>query len=241
MEKDKKILLSLVMIVLVLAGVFGGFAWYGFHDSENNLSDAEKFKREYESYNGKINESNQMSYPNVSVSSENPIQYLSDDEAASLLKDQTGLFYFGYPSCPWCRTMVPILLAAAKSTNLGKIYYVDIQNIRDKISLDEKDELVVEDEGTNGYRNILNVLDSVLEPFYLTGKDGKKIDTLEKRLYAPTVVSVKDGKILSIHVDTVASQKSGYSPLSKEEEEELFAIYQKMILELLSSTCDESC
>ena len=75
----------------------------------------------------------------------------------------------------------------------------------------------------------------------MTGKDGKKIDTLEKRLYAPTVVSVKDGKILSIHVDTVASQKSGYSPLSKEEEEELFAIYQKMILELLGSTCDESC
>lgn len=241
MEKDKKILLSLVMVILVLAGVFGSFAWFGSHKNDSVVNDSQKFKEEYEFYNGKINESNQMNYPVVEVGNTNVIEYLTDDEAASFLKDGTGLIYFGYSTCPWCRTMVPILLSAAKSTNLSKIYYVDIKNIRDQVSLDDQDHLVVTDEGTNGYREILKELDEVLEPFYLTGKDGKKVDTLEKRLYAPTVVSVKNGEILGIHVDTVESQKSGYSPLSKEESEALFQIYQEMILKLLGSTCDESC
>ena len=137
--------------------------------------------------------------------------------------------------------MVPVLLKAATNTNLGEINYVDIKNIRDQLTLDDNDKVVVKDEGTNGYREILKALDSVLEPYYLKNKDGKNIDTKEKRLYAPTVVVVKEGKILDIHVDTVTSQENGYSPLNEKQTEELYHIYQKMILKLLDSTCDESC
>lgn len=242
MDKDKKVLLSIVAVLIVIAATFGGLAFRSNEESQNGKkSDGVRFKEEYEALNGSVNESNKMTYPTVEVSDENPIRYLSDDEAAERLKNGTGLFYFGFSSCPWCRTMIPILLKAAGNTNLGEVNYVDIKNIRDQLTLDDNDKVVVTDEGTNGYKEILKVLDSVLDPYYLKNKDGKNIDTKEKRLYAPTVVVVKEGKILDIHVDTVSTQKTGYTPLTEKEQEELYNIYQKMILKLLDSTCDESC
>lgn len=241
MEKDKKILMSIVVVIMCIASIFGGLSLKNQEDKSSTLSDALKFKEEYESLNGSINEQNKMNYPVVEVKENNPIRYLSDDEAAEQLKNGTGLFYFGFSSCPWCRSMVPVLLEAASNTNLGEIYYVDIKNIRDQLTLDDNDKIVVRDEGTNGYKEILVALDSVLEPYYLKNKDGKNIDTKEKRLYAPTVVVVKEGKILDIHVDTVKSQENAYTPLNEKQREELYNIYQKMILKLLNSTCDEAC
>ncbi len=241
MEKDKKILMSIVVVIMCIASIFGGLSLKNQENKSSTLSDALKFKEEYESLNGSINEQNKMNYPVVEVKENNPIRYLSDDEAAEQLKNGTGLFYFGFSSCPWCRSMVPVLLEAASNTNLGEIYYVDIKNIRDQLTLDDNDKIVVRDEGTNGYKEILVALDSVLEPYYLKNKDGKNIDTKEKRLYAPTVVVVKEGKILDIHVDTVKSQENAYTPLNEKQKEELYNIYQKMILKLLNSTCDEAC
>ncbi len=241
MEKDRKILMSIVVVIMCIASIFGGLSLKNQENKSSTLSDALKFKEEYESLNGSINEQNKMNYPVVEVKENNPIRYLSDDEAAEQLKNGTGLFYFGFSSCPWCRSMVPVLLEAASNTNLGEIYYVDIKNIRDQLTLDDNDKIVVRDEGTNGYKEILVALDSVLEPYYLKNKDGKNIDTKEKRLYAPTVVVVKEGKILDIHVDTVKSQENAYTPLNEKQKEELYNIYQKMILKLLNSTCDEAC
>jgi thiol-disulfide isomerase/thioredoxin len=241
MDKNKKMLLSIVAALIVFASIIGSLAYHQKEEESLPKNDAIKFKEEYESLNGSINEDNKMTYPVVEVKDTNPVRYLSDDEAANRLKNGTGLFYFGFSSCPWCRSMVPILLKAASNTNLGEINYVDIKNIRDQLVLDDNDKVVIRDEGTNGYREILKALDSVLEPYYLKNKDGKNIDTKEKRLYAPTVVVVKEGKILDIHVDTVASQENAYTPLNEKQQEELYNIYQNMILKLLDSTCDEAC
>jgi len=241
MDRDKKILVGIIAVLIIIAVVLGCLAFFKNQAPEYKMTDALRFKEEYESYNGKINEKNKMTYPEVLIEEENPIKYMSDDEVAEFLKEGTGVIYFGFSSCPWCRSAIPMLFQAAKSTSLGEIIYVDIQNIRDSLILDDKDNIVVTDEGTNGYKKILEALDSVLEPFYLTNQDGEKIDTKEKRLYAPTVITVKEGEILDIHVDTVKTQKSGYTPLSQKEQEELFGIYQKMILGLLNSSCNETC
>lgn len=241
MDKDKKILLAIVAALIVFASIIGSLAYHKKEEESLPKNDAIKFKEEYESLNGSMNESSKMIYPTVEVSEENPIRYLSDDEAVKKMKEGSGLFYFGFSSCPWCRSMIPVLLKAASNTNLGEINYIDIKNIRDQLTLDDDDKVVVTDEGTNGYQELLRVMDSVLEPYYLKNKEGKNIDTKEKRLYAPTVVVVKDGKILDIHVDTVKSQENGYMPLNEKQEEELYHIYQNMILKLLDSTCDEAC
>ncbi|MCI8394279.1 MAG: hypothetical protein HFH86_02205 [Bacilli bacterium] len=241
MDKDKKILLWIIGSLILFALILGGLAYFSPQERSFLLNDAQKFKQEYEALNHQINESNKMNYPLVAIKEENPIVYKTDDEVAEFLEDGTGILYFGFSSCPWCRTMVPYLLQAADNTNLGEIIYVDIKNIRTEFTLDENDTVIVTKEGTNGYHGILKKLDSVLEPYYLTNKKNKKIDTFEKRLFAPTVIALKKGKVVDIHVDTVDTQKSGYTELTKEESEKLVQIYQKMMLKLIDSTCDESC
>lgn len=241
MTQDRKILMMIVAGLMVFAAGLSALAFWDQKENPIVKSDGLRFKEEYEAYNGMMNESNKTNYPTVEIDENNPFVYKTDDEIAHFLENGTGVIYFGFSTCPWCRSAVPILNKAASSTNLGEILYVDIKNIRDTLTLDDKDEIVVKEEGTNGYREILKKLDSVLEKYYLENKEGKKIDTLEKRLYAPTVVTVKDGKILDIHVDTVKTQKSGYDILTEKEQEELFEIYQKMILKLQNTTCGESC
>lgn len=241
MDQDKRILLVIVAGLMTLALILGVLAVRNKDENEVLKSDAARFKEEYEALNGTMNDNNKMNYPIVEVNEDNPIVYKTDDEVVEFLENGTGIIYFGFSSCPWCRTMVPRLLKAAESTSLGEIIYVDIQHIRDTLTLDDNDQVVVSNEGTNGYKEILKKLDKVLEPYYLTNSKGKKIDTNEKRLYAPTVITVKNGEILDIHVDTLSTQKSGYQALTQKEEEELFGIYQKMILKMMDSSCDESC
>lgn len=240
-EQEKKSLMMIVALLMTIATMFGIMAIQKRDEKPILKSDAIKFKEEYEALNGQINESNKMSYPVLEISENNPVKYKTDDEAAKLLESGTGVIYFGFSTCPWCRSMLPSLLKASESTNLGEINYVDIKDIRDTLTLDDNDDVVVTKEGTNGYQSILKQLDSKLDPYYLTNKEGKKIATKEKRLLAPTVVTVKDGKVLDVHVGTVSSQENGYTPLQSKQEEELFGIFQKMILKLLDSSCDESC
>ena len=43
--------------------------------------------------------------------------------------DGTGIIYFGFPECPWCRNAVPVLLDAAEEVGIEKIYYIYIDNL----------------------------------------------------------------------------------------------------------------
>lgn len=239
MEQDKKVMLLIILGLMVVASFLSILAIHKNEEEPIIKSDAIKFKEEYESYNGKIN--NAKSYPIVDIKEDNPMVYKTDDEIVKVLENGTGIIYFGFSTCPWCRSMLPMLLKAAENTNVSEILYVDVKEIRSQLTLGDQDEVVVKEKGTNGYYEILKQLDEVLEPYYLENKNGEKIDTKEKRLYAPTVVTIKDGKVLDIHVGTVKTQKSGYDDLSSQEQEEIYNIYQKMILKLTDTACDDAC
>ena len=74
--------------------------------------------------------------------------------------------------------------------------------------------------------------------FQMWDKDGNDIDTGEKRLYAPLVVFVKNGKIVGSHEGTVPTHIEGN--LSTEEREELYNIYKKNIDDIYKSNyCDK--
>ena len=110
----KKIIIAVVSAVLVV--ILCATAMF----NNKSLTDAMKFKKEYESLNGQINSSNKK-YMDVEISVKNPIQYASYEEIVNLLKSGTGVIYFGFPECPWCRNAVPVLLEAAKELNINKI------------------------------------------------------------------------------------------------------------------------
>ena len=84
-----------------------------FNNKENNLSDAEKFKSEY----------NMVQEDNVFV-------YRDQDEIIRIIENGTGVVYLGFPECPWCNYYVKYLNEVAKDVGIEKIYYYNILEAR---------------------------------------------------------------------------------------------------------------
>ena len=240
MKKDNLILLILLGVVVVLVVVCGIFA-YQREEQTLNKSDAEKIAEEYASLNDQVNETNNLTYPSVDLGIDNPFVYASEETIIDLLENKTGVIYFGFSSCPWCRSMLPILNEAASEVGMGRIYYLNVQDIRDTLELDENNKVVTTKEGSNGYYQILSLLDEYLSEYTLEGKKNELVDTNEKRLFAPTVVGVRNGEIVGFHEGTVDTQENGFSTLTDEEKEELKKIYVEILNQTLEGTCNEAC
>ncbi len=241
MDKDKKMLVSILLLLFVFM-IFIGFIAFRDKKEESVVnSDAITFKNEYESLNNVVRDKDGRTIKEISISTNNPVDIVTEEEAIALLESGTGILYFGFPDCPWCRSMLPILLSTLDNMNIDRLSYLNVKSIRDTLALGEKNKVEVKEEGTKGYYKILELMDDVLEPYYLTNEDGKKIDTKEKRLMAPTVVAIKDGKILDIHVGTVENQTSGYDDLNKEQQEELSNRFMELVRKVYDVDCDEAC
>lgn len=221
----KKIALVMSMILVLLVGC-------------NKETDAEKFKNEYESLNGQ-NSQNGKKYLNVEIEKDNIIKYVSISELLDVIKNETGVIYLGFPECPWCRNAVPALLEAANSTSIETIYYLNMFDVRDKLSLDNDGNIVTEVEGAKGYTDLLNALDTILDDYVISDEDGNEVKTGEKRIYVPLVIFVRDGEIVDYHADTVSSQTDPYVDLTNEEKNELINIYKEKINKITSNTCTD--
>ena len=233
MDKRNKIILVAIIILTII--VISICIYSVMNNNHINKSDANKFRTEYMELNDKINETTGETYPLVNISADNTVKYISTKEAVKMLKEKTGLIYFGYKTCPWCRSLVSTLTEVATEKD-EKLYYVDIEDIRSSFTITDG-KLSKNKNGTNDYYDILKYLDKYLDNYYLEDENGNKFDTNEKRLYAPTVVAVNRGNIIGIHVGTVTSQKSGYDKLNEEQIKEL----RKSIEDLINKKNDFVC
>ena len=223
MKKNVTILNFIVVIALVIAILF-------FLLNKKGMSDGEKFKQEYEELND--------SHLEVNIDSDNMIKYIGLEEAIDIIKNDTGVIYFGYPSCPWCRNAVPVLLDAASSTFLDSIYYVNAYNIRDVKEIDDDGNIVTTNEGDRLYDDLLGVLDDILDPYTITDDNGEVIDLGEKRLYVPMVLFVKNGEVVSYHLSTVDSQEDPSISLNDSQRDELYNIYLDGINNVVGGVCN---
>ena len=206
--------------------------------STPEVSDAAKFKDEYVSLNGQTNSSNKT-YPQVTISDNNKFHYATETEILDILNGQTGVIYFGFPTCPWCRNMVSVLDEVSLSYSTDKIYYYNIKDIRSSFSFDDDNNLVKTD-GSELYTYLLEKLDKFLEDYSIKDKNDKDVKTGEKRIYAPTVVFIKNGEVKAVIEGTVTSQKDPYILLDENQREELKNKYLKAFNEL-ADLCDEKC
>ena len=223
MKKNVIILSVIVVIALVIAILF-------FLLNNKGMSDGERFKQEYEELND--------SHLEVNIDSDNMIKYIGLEEAIDIIKNDTGVIYFGYPSCPWCRNAVPVLLDAASSTSLDTIYYVNAYNIRDVKEIDDDGNIVTTNEGDRLYDDLLEVLDDILDPYTITDDNGEVIDLGEKRLYVPMVLFVKNGEVVSYHLSTVDSQEDPSISLNDRQRDELYNIYLDGISSVVGGICN---
>ncbi len=208
-------------------------------------TDASKFKEEYESLNGTTNKSGKV-IRTITIDKDNPIVYSTAEEIVKKIEDkETFVVYFGFASCPWCRSVLPTLLDVSKDLKLDKIYYVDILNIRDSLILDDNGKLITETEGSEAYYKLLTLLDSVLSDYSMSDKDGNKIETNEKRIYAPNVVGIANGKPLELTTGISSLQTDAYMELTPEmikETTSMFRCVIKCVLESNNScSLDKAC
>lgn len=234
MDKKNKILLIFLIVLTIL--VVGLCTYAVINNKKNNKNtDAIKFHNEYSKLNGKINELNGKNYVNVSISDTNTVKYVTEKKAVDLLENGIGIMYFGFSTCPWCRSLVSTLTKICEEKD-ETIYYLDVLDIRSTFELQDGKINKIKD-GTKNYYRLLELLDSELEEFYLEDEAGNRYDAEEKRLYAPTIVAFNNGKITAIHVGTVDSQENGYDELNEIQIKEL----EEIIINLINSKNAEAC
>ena len=146
---------------------------------------------------------------------------------ASFAHEGNSIFFFCSNEEEKCYDMLKDLNKVAKDNEV-MIEYLNVLELRSAFKVTDG-VLTKTKDGSASYYKILNLLNDELEDFYVEDKEGKKYNTNEKRLYAPTLVAVKDGKVTSLHVSTLDSQASGYDKLSNDQIKELEKIVSKLI------------
>lgn len=233
-ERNSKIGFGIIFGLFVLL-VGAGIIWCVKDHTSIIKTDAQKFKEEYEQYNGKTNEKDDKKYSEINIPEKNAMTYATYSEVLDMLEEKnekSAVIYFGFPTCPWCRTLLPVLLEAQEEVGIEKIYYLNALDSRDtKVLKDGK--VKTEKEGTKEYKKLLEKLDSVLGEY-----EGLN-DSSIKRLYFPTVVFVKDGKVVDSHIGTLDSQEDGHDALSEDQKKE----FKEMLINKMNKTiaCDSAC
>lgn len=185
-------------------------------------SDALKFKEEYESINGEKIPDTEYKVRTLNIPEENPFVYVTANDIVSMMdNNETFVVYFGFAKCPWCRSVLPTLLEVSSKLNVEKIYYVDVSEIRNTLEVDEDGNVVTVKEGSEGYLGLLNRLDNVLENYTLTYND-EEVDTGEKRIYAPNIVSVVNGEAKELETGISEKQKNPYEKLTDDMKKDTY-------------------
>ena len=232
MQLDKLKLILMSILVICSVGAMGVYELVN-RKEENIKTDAIKFKEEYEVLNGKEVAKTEKKYSSITLPEKNAFYYASYEEIEKVL-DGTGVIYFGYPECPWCRNLVPLLAQASKKVGMNKIYYRNLKEERNVLKL-EDGKIIEEKKGSETYQKLLQKLDSVL-PIY----EGLENDTL-KRIYVPYVVFVKNGKVVDTHTGTLEEQNDPFVSLTEEEKTKLLSILVDKFMKVTDTSCDSAC
>lgn len=221
----KKKIVILLLIVISLVSLTAC--------SKKEKSDALKFKEEYEKIN---NEKTSYGTINreVTISKDNPFIYKSAEEINEMIENkETFAVYFGFAACPWCRSVIETLIETAKEKGLDTIYYVDVYDIRDQLKLDDNGSVVVARKGSAAYYKLLENLDSVLTDYTLTDSDNNSVSTGEKRIFAPNVVSIINGKASLLATGISEKQTDPYAELTPEIKKDTKDAFIKVINQVL--------
>lgn len=244
--KDKKIILTSVAALLAIL-IVGGFLTFKKDDKKEETkptptADAIKFKEEYEKLNGTIRESDGATYNSITIPEDNPIKYVDAKGALEVLKNETAIIYVGADWCPWCRNAVPVLIDAAKDTNMKTIYYLNLDQEKDAFEV-QNGKLVKTVNGTDAYYELLDFLKDHLKDYKIT-QDGKEYDTKEKRIYMPFVIACKNGKVEDTVSGTVSLDEgqTKYDKMTDKQTKEVYKNYVDLIKKVIpDGKCDDDC
>ncbi len=172
------------------------------------------------------------------VPKDNVYKKINIDDALDLIENKTGIIYIGYPTCPWCKSLVPILNEVAKEDEVNTIYYIDdFYSMRpDK---NEKPKNVKE------YNKLVDLLGSEIV-------DMKSENSQFNVIKVPLVLFIKDGKIVDYHKGTYQGHtlkekvdKDGNTikyleELTEKQKNQIKNTLDKKIRKVYSNKCDDT-
>lgn len=150
------------IIAVVLVG--GALAWSLLKEEQTTtLPNAARFKAEY-----------------AKAAEDNRFVYATSEEILSKFSDGTGVIFLGFPQCPWCQAIVPMLDEAAKAEGIDNIYYLNVRESR--ANNDATYQALVEN----------------LKEYLKEDEDGNP------RIFVPDITVIKDGEIVGRYVQETA-------------------------------------
>ena len=223
-----------IFIVVIVAVIIGAYVMTNKNtkDDKKDTTDALKFKNEYESLNGKDTSTGDHKYRSIEIADDNPFVYATADSIADMMDNKdTFLVYFGFDSCPWCRSVVPTLVKVAKDLNVNNIYYVSVKDIRDTKEIDDEGNIETTKEGSEGYYKLIDKMSNVLADYELTDKDDNTVSADEKRIFAPNVVLVVKGEATKLTEGISEDQNDGYMELTDDMINDTYKQFEEILNE----------
>lgn len=211
MKKKIFVIIGLIALTLTLTGC-------------GKEKSAQEFKEQYEKVNGKKLIKN-LTNRKVNIKIDNPYREVDAAKIITKIKNkETFYVYFGFETCPWCRSVIEKSIEVAQTEKIDTIYYVNVYDIRDtKEYINNK--IVTTKKGSADYYELLKLLNDVLDDYKIEDEDGKSVNTNEKRIFAPNFIYIKNGKALK-KIDGISSkQADAFMELTEEilnDEEEIF-------------------
>lgn len=141
-------------------------------------------------------------YPSL-TDKKHVIKTINAETAVKKVSNQESfILLLGFEACPWCQAIMPEYNEAAKELGINEVYYLDILDMRD--NPDSSDRIYY----------------LALENYFSEAKDQAK-----NRMNAPTILGIKNGKLVGYHLNTVASHIKNESgilpPMTDEQKTEL--------------------
>lgn len=134
-----------------------------------------------------------------------PISF--EDAIAFFEEGKSGVLYFGFPACPWCDELVPILKEEAEKNDIEVLYVQTRDDQKERLYTDEQRDRI----------------EPYLPDYIRNNLKG------ELTLYVPLVVSVVDGKVADGHQGTTEDHDAKEREMTDEEKAELKDALQKLI------------
>lgn len=169
------------------------------------------------------------------VDENNVFEKISAETAVNLLENGTGILYLGFPKCPWCQDLVPLLNESAKDNSINSVYYIeDFFDMRpDKVENPK-------------YQDEYNKIVKIIEEYENKTNNQIKEDNIIK---VPLILFVKNGEIVGYQKGTVEGhnlekdENGEYflRDLTDDEKKEIRKNFYDLINEIYSNACSGSC
>lgn len=185
---------------------------------------ATALRYQYEFYNNKPVASGEYRLQSIRLPGGFQVQRVTAQQARSL---QNGVLVLAYPTCPYCRNLMPELAAAAKAAGV-KLYYCELDQYRDVYTYDKASGTLAQTKPAGeGYAALLAWLDEYAHEYRVRTPDGSELPVGEKRLGAPTLVRVRENQPVSgwklSSVQDVNYPKNKYECWDAETQERVYA------------------